>query len=64
MDKNSLSQIKAVTQKIQPNTHLYILGVSEENWLPMSQAFSNVKGNVKLGSSDVEMLTAIGNLKP
>ena len=63
VDKNSLSQIKAVAQKIQPNTHLYILGVSEENRLPMSQAFSNVKGNVKLGSSDVEMLTAIGNLK-
>jgi hypothetical protein len=64
VDKNSLSQIKAVAQKIQPNTRLYILGVSEENRLPMSQAFSNVKGNVKLGSSDVEMLTAIGNLKP
>ena len=63
VDKNSLSQIKAVAQKIQPNTHLYILGVSEENRLPMSQAFSNVKGNVKLGSSDVEMLTAVGNLK-
>ena len=63
VDKSSLSQIKAVAQKIQPNTRLYILGVSEENRLPMSQAFSNVKGNVKLGSSDVEMLTAIGNLK-
>ena len=63
VDKNSLSQIKAVAQKIQPNTHLYILGVSEENRLHRSQAFSNVKGNVKLGSSDVEMLTAIGNLK-
>ena len=63
VDKNSLSQIKAVAQKIQPNTRLYILGVSKENRLPMSQAFSNVKGNVKLGSSDVEMLTAIGNLK-
>lgn len=63
VDENSLLQIESVAQKIQPNTYLYILGVSEQNRLPMSQAFSKVKGNVKLGSSDVEMLTAIGNLK-
>ncbi len=63
IDKQSIAKIRAATKDIKENTFLYVIGVTEENRLPMSNAFSEVRGNVKLGSSETEMLSVASKLK-
>ena len=63
VDKQSIEKIRETTKNINANTQLIFLGVTEENRLPMSDAFREIKGNVKIGSSDSEMMSVTSKIK-
>jgi len=63
VDPFTLTRIKEVSRELnKETTKLYFLGISEEIRLPMSQAFSEIKGNVRFSSTDSEMLGTVSRL--